>query len=110
MNTSFGYGNYNGMFVSYKMSQWHGLTLQSNFTYGKALGTGSQVQATSQYTISDPFDYNRNYGLQPWDRKFLFNIWFVYQPPFYQSQHGFVGTYWEDGASHQFLARAAACL
>jgi hypothetical protein len=91
MNTSFGYGNYNAMFVSYKMSQWHGLTLQSNFTYGKALGTGSQVQATSQYTISDPFDYSRNYGLQPWDRKFLFNVWLVYQPPFFQSQHGLVG-------------------
>ena len=91
MNTSFGYGNYNGMFVSYKMSQWHGITLQSNFTYGKALGTGSQVQATSQYTISDPFDYSRNYGLQPWDRKFLFNIWFLYQPPIYQSQHGIIG-------------------
>jgi len=39
MNTSFGYGNYNAMFVSYKMSQWHGLTLQSIFPYGKALGT-----------------------------------------------------------------------
>ena len=91
MNTSFGYGNYNGMFVSYKMSQWHGITLQSNFTYGKALGTGSQVQATSQYTISDPFDYGRNYGLQPWDRKFLFNIWFLYQPPIYQGQHGVLG-------------------
>ena len=91
MNTSFGYGNYNGMFVSYKMSQWHGLTLQSNFTYGKALGTGSQVQATSQYTISDPYDYGRNYGLQPWDRKFLFNVWLVYQPPFFQSQHGLKG-------------------
>jgi len=91
MNTSFGYGNYNAMFVSYKMSQWHGLTLQSNFTYGKALGTGSQVQATSQYTISDPYDYGRNYGLQPWDRKFLFNVWFVYQPPIYPGQHGLVG-------------------
>ncbi len=89
------------------MSQWHGLTLQSNFTYGKALGTGSQVQATSQYTISDPFDYSRNYGLQPWDRKFLFNIWFVYQPPFFQSQHGLVGHLLGDGASRRFLTRGS---
>jgi hypothetical protein len=90
-NTSWGTGNYNGMFISVKMNQWHGLTLQSNFTYGKAMGTGSQVQATSQYTISDPYNLNRNYGLQPWDRKFLFNTFIVYQPPYFQGQHGFVG-------------------
>ena len=90
-NTSSGWGNYNAMFITMKMNAWHGITMQSNFTYGKALGTGSQVQATSQYSISDPFDLGRNYGLQPWDRKFMFNTWLVYQPPFYQSQHGFVG-------------------
>ena len=90
-NTSLGTGNHNAMFVSMKMSQWHGISLQSNFTYSKALGIGSQVQATSQYTNSDPFYLNRNYGLQPWDRKFLFNTWIVYQPPFFQHQHGFIG-------------------
>jgi hypothetical protein len=90
-NTSWGTGTYNGMFVTLKMSQWHGMTLQSNFTYGKALGNGSQVQATSQYTISDPYDLNRNYGLQPWDRKFLFNTFLVYQPTIYQGQHGILG-------------------
>ena len=110
MNTSFGYGNYNGMFVTVKMSNWHGMTLQSNFTYGKALGTGSQVQATSQYTISDPFDYGRNYGLQPWDRKFLFNMWIVYQPPFLQGQHGSVGHLLGGWTSLQFLTPVAACL
>jgi Carboxypeptidase regulatory-like domain len=91
MNTSFGYGNYNALFVSYKMSAWHGLSLQSNFTWSKALGTVSQVQATSQYSLADPFDYSRSYGYQPWDRKFLFNVWFTYQPPFYQGQHGVLG-------------------
>ncbi len=90
-NTSTGTGNYNALFATVKASQWHGVTFQANFTYGKAMGTGSQVQATSQYTISDPFYLNRNYGLQPWDRKFMFNIWLVYQPPYFQSQHGLVG-------------------
>ena len=90
-NTSLGTGNYNGLFVSLKMTQWHGLSMQSNFTYSKAFGTGSQVQATSQYTNSDPFFLDRNYGLQPWDRKFLFNTWVVYQPPFFEHQHGFLG-------------------
>jgi hypothetical protein len=90
-NTSLGTGNYNGLFTTLKMAQWHGVSMQSNFTFSKALGTVSQVQATSQFTNSDPFDLNRNYGLQPWDRKFLFNTWVVFQPPFFKHQQGFVG-------------------
>jgi hypothetical protein len=31
------------------------------------------------------------YGLQPWDRKFLWNIWLVYEPSFYKNQHGLLG-------------------
>jgi len=89
--TSFGWGNYNSLFVSYKLSSWHGLTMQSNFTWGKSLGTGSQVQATSGYTINDPFNYGRSYGLQPWDRKFMYNLWLTYTPPFFQGQHGIAG-------------------
>jgi Carboxypeptidase regulatory-like domain len=91
MNTSLGWGNYNAAFVSLKTADWHGLTMQSNLTYGKALGTGSEVQATSQYTAIDPFDLSANYGVQPWDRKFLLNTWLVYQPPFFKGQHGILG-------------------
>jgi hypothetical protein len=91
MNTSAGYGNYNAGFVSLRMSEWRGLTMQSNLTYGKALGTGSEVQATSQFTLPDAYKIHSAYGPQPWDRKFIFNTFFVYQPPFYKSQHGMVG-------------------
>ncbi len=91
MNTSLGYGNYNAGFVSLKTSNWRGLTMQSNLTYSKALGTGSQVQATSQYTAIDPFDISADYGVQPWDRKFTLNTWLVYQPPFFKNQHGILG-------------------
>jgi hypothetical protein len=91
MNTSLGYGNYNAGFISLKMSNWHGVTLQSNFTYGKALGTGSEVQATSQFTVPDAYNLRSAYGLQPWDRKFLFNTFVVYQPPFFRNQHGVLG-------------------
>jgi Carboxypeptidase regulatory-like domain len=91
MNTSVGYGNYNAAFASLRMNSWHGLTLQSNLTYGKALGTGSEVQATSQFTLPDPYNLRSAYGLQPWDRKFLFNTFLVYQPPFFKSQHGLLG-------------------
>jgi len=91
MSTSLGFGNYNAGFVSLKMSDWHGLTMQSNFTYGKALGTGSIVQATSQWTVPDAYNLHSAYGLQSWDRKFMYNLFFVYQPPIYKGQHGIVG-------------------
>jgi len=91
MNASVGWGNYNAGFVSLKMANWHGLTMQSNLTYGKALGTGSEVQATSQFTVPDPYNLHSAYGLQPWDRKFIYNLWVVYEAPFYKGQHGLVG-------------------
>ena len=46
------------------MNNWHGITLQENFTYSKALGTGALVQATSEYTVNDPFNLNNGYGSQ----------------------------------------------
>jgi hypothetical protein len=91
VNTSIGYGNYNALFVSYKMANWHGLTMQSNFTWGKALGTGATVQATSQFTVTDPYNISRGYGTQSWDRKFTYNIFFVYEPPIYKGQQGALG-------------------
>jgi len=91
VDASVGYGNYNAAFVSLKMSDWHGLTLQSNFTFGKALGTGSIVQATSEWTVPDAYNLHSAYGLQSWDRKFVWNLFFVYQVPFYKSQQGVVG-------------------
>jgi hypothetical protein len=91
VNASIGYGNYNALFASYKMSDWHGLTMQSNFTWGKALGTGATVQATSEFTVADPYNISRGYGTQSWDRKFTYNLFFVYEPPFYKNQQGVLG-------------------
>lgn len=91
VNASIGHGNYNAGFVSLKMNDWHGVTLQQNFTYSKALGTGAFVQATSEYTPNDPFNLDNMYGYQGFDRKFVYNIFIVYDPPFYRSQKGFVG-------------------
>jgi hypothetical protein len=89
--TATGYGNYNGGFVTFKVTDWHGVTLQENFTYSKALGTGSEVQATSEYTPNDAFNLNSTYGVQPFNRKFVFNTFIVWQTPWYSSQRGFVG-------------------
>jgi hypothetical protein len=91
MNASVGHGNYNAMFVSVKTSDWKGVSMQSNFTWSRALGTGAEVQATSEATAIDPFNIDTGYGLQPFDRTLVFNMFAVYQPKWYQSQSGFVG-------------------
>jgi Carboxypeptidase regulatory-like domain len=91
VNASVGTGNYNAGFITLKMSDWHGLTLQQNFTYSKALGTVNVVQASSEFTVVDPYNINNGYGLQPYDRKFVDNVLLVYQPPFFKGQHGVVG-------------------
>ena len=88
---STGYGNYNAGFASLKMADWKGLTLQSNFTYSKALGTGALVQASGGYTPDDPFNLGTMYGLQTFNRKFVYNFFFVYQPPFFKGQSGLLG-------------------
>jgi hypothetical protein len=91
VNASTGHGNYNGGFVSLKMNSWHGITLQENFTYSKALGTGALVQATSAYTVNDPYNVNNGYGLQGFDRKFVFNTYAMIEDPWYKGQHGIIG-------------------
>jgi hypothetical protein len=91
INASIGYGNYNAGFVTVKMADWRGLTAQSNFTWSKALGTGSVVQATSGDTPADPFNLATEYGKQAFDRKFVYTMFIVYQPPFFKGQSGVLG-------------------
>ena len=86
VNASVGHGNYNGAFVSLKATNWHGISLQENFTWSKALGTGALVQATSEYTVNDPFDLHNGYGLQAFDRKFVFNTVALIEDPWYKNQ------------------------
>ncbi|MGC2816616.1 MAG: carboxypeptidase-like regulatory domain-containing protein, partial [Candidatus Acidiferrum sp.] len=90
-NMSIGYGNYNAGFVSLKVNNWHNVTLGENFTYSKALGTGAVVQASSEYTANDPFNLQNMYGVQGFDRKFVFNMYALIDDPYYKSQQGFLG-------------------
>ncbi len=91
LNASIGHGNYNGGFITFILSSWHGLTMHHNFTYSKALGTGAFVQATSEYTPNDPFNLDAMYGVQAFNRKFVYNTYMVWTDPFYKSQHGLLG-------------------
>jgi hypothetical protein len=91
MGTSLGHGNYNAGFITVKMNDWHGVIMQNNFTYSKALGTGAVIQATSQEAAVDSYNVNTQYGPQAFDRKFVDTLFLVYQPPYYRNQHGVVG-------------------
>ncbi|HSY93178.1 MAG TPA: carboxypeptidase-like regulatory domain-containing protein [Candidatus Binatus sp.] len=86
-----GWGNYNAGFVSIKMADWRGVTMQSNFTWSKALGTGSIYQAVSGDAPTDSFNLGESYGRQSFDRKITFNGFLVYQPPFFKGQSGAIG-------------------
>jgi len=91
MSTSLGHGNYTAGFITFKTTDWHGVTMQNNFTYSKALGTGAVIQATSQETAVDPYNLERQYGPQAFDRKFVDTLFLVYQPPYYRNQQGLLG-------------------
>jgi len=91
LNASTGYGNYHGGFVTFKTSNFHGLTAQANFTYSKALGTGAVVQASSEYTPNDPFNLDAMYGVQNFNHKFIFNTFVLWNTPWYKNQTGIVG-------------------
>jgi hypothetical protein len=90
---SLGHSNYNAAFLSFTARDWHGLTARSNFTWGRALGTGSVTQASSSITVPNPYDPKSfgTYGVQPFDVKFTYSLLMLYQPPIFRSQKGIVG-------------------
>lgn len=91
VGTSQGYSNYHGGYVTFKVSSFHGLTLQENLTFSKALGLGAYNQSTSQITAEDSFNLRQQYGRQRFDQKLVFNTLIVYQTPWYRDQSGIVG-------------------
>ncbi|HEV7217799.1 MAG TPA: hypothetical protein VGN39_02910, partial [Terriglobales bacterium] len=91
MTTSLGHGNYNAAFVTLKVNDWKGVTLQNNLTWSHDLGTGGVVQATSQQAAVDPFNFDTQYGTQPSDRHIVNTMFVVYQLPFYHGQQGMMG-------------------
>jgi len=86
-----GFANYNALYFSFTLHDWHGLTSRSNFTWGRALGTGNSSQATSSYSVLDPWNIHANYGPQFFDYKFIYNMTMLWQTPWFKGQHGVVG-------------------
>ena len=91
MTMSNGFGNYNAAFFTLKMNDWHGITMQNNFTWSHNLGTGGVVQATSGQVSVDSWNPRTQYGTQPSDRRYVDTLFMVWQEPFFKNQHGFAG-------------------
>jgi hypothetical protein len=89
--TGDGYSNYHGAYVTFKTSAWHGITAQENLTFSKALGLNAYNQSTSSTTSLDAFNLKTQYGLQPFDQKYIFNTFIVWQDPYYKGQEGIIG-------------------
>ncbi|HLH16101.1 MAG TPA: carboxypeptidase-like regulatory domain-containing protein [Bryobacteraceae bacterium] len=88
---SLGFGNYNAAYFTLTLHDWHGITTKSNFTWARALGTGNQSQATSSYSVVDPWNIHAMYGPQFFDYRFIYNLTFLWQDPWYKTQKGVVG-------------------
>jgi Carboxypeptidase regulatory-like domain len=91
IGTANGYSNYHGGYVSFKTSDFHGLTFQENLTISKALGLAAYTQSTSSITAVDSFNLREQYGRQGFDQKAIFNTFIVYQLPYYRQQNGIIG-------------------
>jgi hypothetical protein len=91
VGTAAAWSNYNGGYVSFKTTDFHGLTLQENLTLGKALGLNAYAQSTSGTVANDSYDLHKSYGVQSFDQKYIFNTFIVYQTPWYRGQPGILG-------------------
>lgn len=91
LNTSTGWGNYNAAFLQLSFQDWHGLTMKTNLTYSKSLGTQTAVQASSSITTLNPYNLSTSYGVQPFDETWSYNLYMTYSPPFFREQHGALG-------------------
>jgi hypothetical protein len=90
MANGWGYSYYNAGFASLRMGDWHGITTSSNLTFSRALGTGGVVQSGLVGPI-DQWNLDYNYGVQPFDIKWVYNDLLYYRPPVFKDQHGILG-------------------
>lgn len=76
-----GWSNYNAGFVSLRSPMSHGLQYQFNWTYSKALGNQGLNQQYI-YSNNDPYNYNVDYGAEPFDHKHTITALWYYELPF----------------------------
>jgi hypothetical protein len=93
MSGAFGRGNYNAAYVSLTQRNWKGITVNTNFTWSRSMGTQFYAQANNGINPNNGYDLKNwgSYGPQPYDLRFVYNLQGLYEIPFYRSQQGFIG-------------------
>jgi len=91
LQNSLGYGNYNAMYITWRARDFHHMTIQSNFTYSKSLGTSTLAQYSSAYTQQDAYNLHASYGPNLFDYKYLYNFAASYKTPWFASEKGIAG-------------------
>jgi hypothetical protein len=81
--------NYNAVFASITMHDWHGLTLRSNLTFSRALGDGGTTQ--NGITSMDTFNRDTDYRPLGHDIPWVYNLTALYDIPAFSRQRGIAG-------------------
>lgn len=88
-NVSGASSNYNGVFTSLRIQDWHGLMLTSNLTFSRSLGNGGTTQ--NGITSMDTFHRDTDYQPLTQDIEWVYNMTALYDVPVYRSQAGVIG-------------------
>ncbi len=104
-----GYSNYNGAFLSMRMTDLHGLTATSNLTFSRSLGTGGYGSGIG--VPVDMWNISAMYGRQPFDINWLYNLSMYYRPTVFKSYRGVLGRLTDGwGFAPLFTAQSGAPL
>ena len=85
--TDGGYGNYNGLQIDFRQSDWHGMQFDANYTWSHSLGQQPDNQwlgSTNQFTMRD---LRLSYGPTLFDVRQVFHVSGSYDLPFGTGRH-----------------------
>ncbi len=81
--------NYNAVYLSLSLFDWHGVSATSNLTFSRALGDGGTSQ--NGITSMDTFRNNTDYRPLGHDIPWVYNLYALYDIPAFRSQRGVAG-------------------
>jgi hypothetical protein len=80
--TDYGKSSYNAGFVSIKIREHKGLSLNGNFTWSHSMDNGVVNQDIDSY-VANSYNTHYGWGNSVFDRKFVFNLMSLYNTPFH---------------------------
>jgi len=108
-NTAFSI--YHGLQTELRMANWHGVTATASYTFSKVIDNTSEIFSTiaGGNTLSfaqNPFDTAKGErAISGIDYPHIFGLAFIYDLPFYKSQHGLLGHVvggWQLNSTYRF--------